>query len=67
MIRVSLGIGKFFESWVIFKGLVVKKSFFQLCACKIGFHLHLLHLVVFFLFSIGSIPPNCDTGPSLLL
>jgi hypothetical protein len=26
-----------------------EKYFFQLCAFKIGFHLHLLHLVVFFI------------------
>jgi hypothetical protein len=36
-----LGVGALLRSFG-------EKSFFQLCAFKLGFHLHLLHLVVFF-------------------
>jgi hypothetical protein len=47
MISVTLGIGKVFGDLGLFKGPLVKSHFFQLVAFKLGFHLHLLHLVVF--------------------
>jgi hypothetical protein len=47
-ISVTLGIGIRYGYLGHFKGPLVKKSFFQLFGSKLVFHIHFLHLVVFF-------------------